>query len=51
MFNSSTLTLQEHMMAEPLPLAAIQKIVLDFLKGRDDAFRISWFRDCCHEYF
>ncbi len=37
MFNAATLTFQEFMMNEPLPLATIQEAVLEFLRGRDDA--------------
>jgi hypothetical protein len=37
MFDAGVLTFQEFAMAEPLPLAAIQSAVLEFLRGRDDA--------------
>lgn len=37
MFDAGTLTFQEFMMREPLPLATIQNAVLEFLRGRDDA--------------
>jgi hypothetical protein len=37
MFNSGSLTFQEFIMNESLPLAVIQEAVLDFLRGRDDA--------------
>ena len=37
MFDAGTLTFQEYIMAEPLPLATIQQTVMDFLKERDDA--------------
>jgi len=37
MFNSGSLTFQEFIMNESLPLAMIQEAVLDFLRGRDDA--------------
>ncbi len=36
MFTADTLTFQEFAMQEPLPLAAIQNAVLEFLRGRDD---------------
>ena len=36
MFDAGTLTFQEFMMREPLPLATIQSAVLEFLRGRDD---------------
>ena len=36
MFDAGTLTFQEFLMREPLPLAAIQHAVLEFLRGRDD---------------
>lgn len=36
MFESSILSFQEYMMAEPLPLATIQQAVMDFLQERDD---------------
>ncbi len=34
---SGSLTFQEYMVAEPLPLATLHQAVLDFLRGRDDA--------------
>jgi hypothetical protein len=37
MFNAGTLTFQEFIMGETLPLATIQEAVLEFLRGRDDA--------------
>lgn len=37
MFNAGTLTFQEFLMQEPLPLATLQQAVLEFLRGRDDA--------------
>ncbi|MBI5349471.1 MAG: nucleotidyl transferase AbiEii/AbiGii toxin family protein [Chloroflexi bacterium] len=37
MFDAGTLTFQEFMMQEQLPLAAIQNAVLEFLRDRDDA--------------
>jgi len=37
MFNAGSLTFQEFIMSESLPLAAIQEAVLEFLRGRDDA--------------
>lgn len=37
MFDAGVFTFQEFMMREPLPLATIQKAVLEFLRGRDDA--------------
>jgi len=37
MFDAGVLTFQEFMEREPLPLATIQKAVLEFLRGRDDA--------------
>jgi hypothetical protein len=37
MFGDGSLTFQEFMMREPLPLATIQDAVLEFLRGRDDA--------------
>jgi len=36
MFDAGTLTFQEFLMREPLPLATIQNAVLEFLRGRDD---------------
>ena len=36
MFDAGTLTFQEFVMNEPLPLATIQKAVLEFLRDRDD---------------
>jgi len=36
MFDAGTLTFQEFVMSEPLPLATIQNAVLEFLRGRDD---------------
>lgn len=36
MFDAGTLTFQEFVMSEPLPLATIQNSVLEFLRGRDD---------------
>ena len=36
MFVADVLTFREFMMAEPLPLATLQKAVLEFLRGRDD---------------
>ena len=37
MFNAGSLTFQEFIMSETLPLATIQEAVLEFLRGRDDA--------------
>ncbi len=37
MFNAGTLTFQEFLMLEPVPLATIQQAVLEFLRGRRDA--------------
>jgi hypothetical protein len=37
MFSAGTLTFQEFMAHEKLPLATIQNAVLEFLRGRDDA--------------
>ena len=37
MFTAGTLTFQEFMSREPVPLAVIQKAILEFLRGRDDA--------------
>src|SRR5687768_13360120 len=37
MFNEGSLTFQEFMMNETLPLATVQEAVLEFLRGRDDA--------------
>jgi hypothetical protein len=37
MFNSGSLTFQEFIMNESLPLATVQEAVLDFLRGRNDA--------------
>jgi hypothetical protein len=37
MLNAGSLTFQEFIMSESLPLAAIQEAVLEFLRGRDDA--------------
>jgi len=37
MFNAGSLTFQEFIMSETLPLAAIQEAVLEFLRGHDDA--------------
>src|SRR5215216_2440714 len=37
MFNAGSLTFQEFIMRESLPLATIQETVLEFLRGRDDA--------------
>lgn len=37
MFGDGSLTFREFAMREPLPLAAIQDAVLEFLRGRDDA--------------
>ncbi|GAB4504968.1 MAG: hypothetical protein Fur0043_19630 [Anaerolineales bacterium] len=37
MFNAGSLTFQEFIMDESLPLATIQEAVLEFLRGRDDA--------------
>ncbi len=37
MFNTGSLTFQEFIMSETLPLATIQEAVLEFLRGRDDA--------------
>ncbi len=37
MFDAGTLTFQEFMMQEQLPLATIQNAVLEFLRDRDDA--------------
>ena len=36
MFDAGSLTFQEFLMREPLPLASIQNAVLEFLRGRDD---------------
>jgi hypothetical protein len=36
MFDAGSLTFQEFLMREPLPLATIQAAVLEFLRGRDD---------------
>ncbi len=36
MFDAGVLTFQEFMMHEPVPLAAIQKAVLEFLRDRND---------------
>lgn len=33
MFDAGTLTFQEFLMQEPLPLATIQQAVLEFLRG------------------
>jgi hypothetical protein len=37
MFDTGSLTFQEFIMSEALPLATIQEAVLEFLRGRDDA--------------
>ncbi|NOH03907.1 MAG: nucleotidyl transferase AbiEii/AbiGii toxin family protein [Chloroflexi bacterium] len=37
MFGTGSLTFQEFMMSESLPLATLQEAILDFLRGRDDA--------------
>src|SRR5438105_3701977 len=37
MFGDGSLTFQEFMMREPVPLATIHDAVLEFLRGRDDA--------------
>ena len=37
MFGDGSLTFQEFIMREPHPLAVIQDVVLEFLRGRDDA--------------
>lgn len=37
MFNAGTLTFQEFITGETLPLATIQEALLEFLRGRDDA--------------
>lgn len=37
MFGDGSLTFQEFIMREPLPLATIHDAVLEFLRGRDDA--------------
>ena len=37
MFNAGSLTFQEFITSETLPLATIQEAVLEFLRGRDDA--------------
>jgi hypothetical protein len=37
MFNAGSLTFQEFIMSEALPLATIQEAVLEFLRGRNDA--------------
>jgi hypothetical protein len=37
MFDAGTLTFQEFVMREPLPLATIQSAVLEFLRDREDA--------------
>jgi hypothetical protein len=36
MFDTGSLTFQEFIMSESLPLATIQEVVLEFLRGRDD---------------
>jgi hypothetical protein len=36
MFGAGVLTFREFMMGEPLPLATLQRAVLEFLRGRDD---------------
>ncbi len=36
-FNAGTITFQEFMRAESLPLARLQEAALEFLRGRDDA--------------
>lgn len=36
MFGADVLTFREFMTREPLPLATLQKVVLEFLRGRDD---------------
>jgi hypothetical protein len=36
MFDAGVLSFQEYMKRESLPLATIQRTVLDFLRGRDD---------------
>ncbi len=35
MFNTPTLTFQEFLAREPLPLATLQTAVLEFLQGRE----------------
>lgn len=37
MFNAGSLAFQEFIIKEPLPLAALQDAVFEFLRGRDDA--------------
>jgi hypothetical protein len=37
MFGDGSLTFREFVMREPIPLAAVQDAVLEFLRGRDDA--------------
>ena len=37
MLNPDTISFQEFMTREPLPLATIQSAVLEFLRGRKDA--------------
>ena len=37
MFDTGSLTFQEFIMSEALPLATIQEAVLEFLRGREDA--------------
>jgi hypothetical protein len=37
MFDTGSLTFQEFIMSESLPLATVQEAVLEFLRGRDDA--------------
>src|SRR5437870_990024 len=37
MFDAGALTFREFVMSEPLPLATIQNVVLEFMRGRDDA--------------
>jgi hypothetical protein len=36
-FPEGTLTFKEFALKEPLPLSAIQEVVLELLEGRDDA--------------
>src|SRR6266571_3126148 len=37
MFDAGALTFREFVMSEPLPLATIQNVDLEFMRGRDDA--------------
>ncbi len=36
MFGADLLTFREFMVDEPLPLATLHRVVLEFLRGRDD---------------